>query len=84
MCLPKHSSGAAPDHVYSVGGADFSYTIELRDTGDFGFIHPPELIRASVEEQWAGQKVLLSLLDETFFDGIGPAQHLEASKIVVY
>jgi len=25
------TTGAAPDHVYSVGGADFSYTIELRD-----------------------------------------------------
>ncbi|KAI1495502.1 zinc carboxypeptidase [Biscogniauxia marginata] len=67
------TTGAAPDHVYSIGGAEFSYTIELRDTGDFGFVLPPELIRPTVEEQWEGQKVLLSLLDEVFFDGEGPA-----------
>ncbi|KAI5920416.1 zinc carboxypeptidase [Camillea tinctor] len=67
------TTGAAPDHVYSIGGAEFSYTIELRDTGDFGFVLPPELIRPTAEEQWAGQKVLLSLLDEEFFDGVGPA-----------
>ncbi|GAP92141.1 putative zinc carboxypeptidase [Rosellinia necatrix] len=67
------TTGAAPDHVYSVGRAAFSYTIELRDTGAHGFVLPPELIRPTVEEQWAGQKVLWSLLDEEFFDGEGPA-----------
>ncbi|KPM37621.1 Metallocarboxypeptidase A-like protein [Neonectria ditissima] len=67
------TTGAAPDHVYSIGGADFSYTIELRDTGDFGFVLPPAQIRPTAEEQWEGQKVLLSLLDEVFFDGEGPA-----------
>ncbi|KAI2610242.1 uncharacterized protein GGS25DRAFT_531153 [Hypoxylon fragiforme] len=67
------TTGAAPDHVYSVGGAEFAYTIELRDTGRFGFVLPPELIRPTAEEQWEGQKVLLSLLDEDFFDGEGQA-----------
>ncbi|KAI2629947.1 hypothetical protein GGR54DRAFT_286137 [Hypoxylon sp. NC1633] len=67
------TTGAAPDHVYSIGQADFSYTIELRDTGDFGFVLPPEQIRSAAEEQWEGQKVLLGLLDEEFFDGEGPA-----------
>jgi hypothetical protein len=59
--------------VYAIGGADFSYTIELRDTGALGFVLPPELILPSVKEQWEGQKVLLNLLDEVFFDGNGPA-----------
>ncbi|KAI0887745.1 uncharacterized protein GGS22DRAFT_154152 [Annulohypoxylon maeteangense] len=67
------TTGAAPDHVYSIGGAEFSYTIELRDTGDYGFVLPPEQIRPAAEEQWAGQKALLGLLDEEFFDGRGPA-----------
>ncbi|KAI1134265.1 hypothetical protein F5Y05DRAFT_422838 [Hypoxylon sp. FL0543] len=67
------TTGAAPDHVYSIGRAEFSYTIELRDTGNFGFVLPPEQIKPTVEEQWEGQKVLLSLLDEEFFDGRGPA-----------
>ncbi|TEA12819.1 Metallocarboxypeptidase A-like protein [Colletotrichum sidae] len=67
------TTGAAPDHVYAIGGAGFSYTIELPDTGDFGFVLPAERIRGAAEEQWAGQQVLFSLLDEVFFDGIGPA-----------
>lgn len=52
------TTGAAPDHVYAIGGAGFSYTIELPDTGDSGFVLPPELIRGAAEEQWAGQQVL--------------------------
>ncbi|KAJ3580049.1 hypothetical protein NPX13_g524 [Xylaria arbuscula] len=67
------TTGAAPDHVYSIGRAEFSYTIELRDIGKYGFVLPPELIRPTVEEQWAGQKLLWSLLDEEFFDGEGSA-----------
>ncbi|WYZ45709.1 hypothetical protein EsH8_VIII_001025 [Colletotrichum jinshuiense] len=67
------TTGAAPDHVYAIGGADFSYTIELPDTGDFGFVLPPERILGAAEEQWEGQKVLYTLLDEVFFDGVGPA-----------
>jgi hypothetical protein len=67
------TTGAAPDHVYEVGKAEFSYTIEGRDIGDFGFVLPPNQILASVKEQWEGQKVLYTLLDEPFFDGEGPA-----------
>lgn len=40
--------------------------------GDYGFVLPPEQIRGSAEEQWAGMQVMLSLLDEVFFDGQGP------------
>ncbi|KAJ0117416.1 zinc carboxypeptidase [Diaporthe amygdali] len=67
------SVGNSRDHVYSIGGADFSWTIELPDTGTFGFVLPPEQIRPTVEEQWAGQQVLYSLLNEIFFDDEGPA-----------
>ena len=67
------TTGAAPDHAYSIGGAEFSYTVELRDTGDNGFVLPPAQILPSVIEQWEGQKVLIGLLDEVFFDGRGPA-----------
>ncbi|KAI1653270.1 hypothetical protein F4813DRAFT_375262 [Daldinia decipiens] len=67
------TTGSAPDHIYSIGRAEFSYTIELRDTGKLGFVLPPEQIRPTAEEQWEGQKALLSLLDEEFFDGEGPA-----------
>ena len=67
------TEGGSRDHVYVLGKADWSYTIELRDTGDNGFILPPEQIRSSGEEQWQGMRVMLSLLDEVFFDGQGPA-----------
>ncbi|POS69984.1 hypothetical protein DHEL01_v211621 [Diaporthe helianthi] len=67
------SVGNSRDHMYAVGGAEFSWTIELPDTGEFGFVLPPELIRPTVEEQWAGQLVMYSLLDEVFFDDEGPA-----------
>ena len=65
------------DYIYGVGKADWSYTIELRDTGDFGFVLPPDQIGPAAEEQWAGMQVMLSLLDEVFFDGEGPAAKKE-------
>lgn len=67
------SVGNSRDHVYAIGEAEFSWTIELPDTGEFGFVLPPELIRPTVEEVWVGQAVLLGLLDEVFFDDEGPA-----------
>ncbi|KAH7014258.1 zinc carboxypeptidase [Microdochium trichocladiopsis] len=72
------TTGAAPDHVYATGRAEFSYTIELRDTGNFGFVLPATEIRPTARENWAGQKVLWSLLDEVFFDGQGPAMYQAA------
>jgi hypothetical protein len=32
---------------------------------------PPELILPTAKEQWAGQRELLPILDEEFFDGDG-------------
>ncbi|KAF2023960.1 hypothetical protein EK21DRAFT_79737 [Setomelanomma holmii] len=67
------TTGSSVDHIYTISLAEFSYTIELPDYGDFGFVLPPERIRPTVEGQWVGQQVLLSLLDEEFFNGEGPA-----------
>jgi murein tripeptide amidase MpaA len=67
------TTGSSVDYIYGPGKAQWSYTIELRDTGDFGFVLPPEQIRGSAEEQWAGMGAMLQLLDEVFFDGEGPA-----------
>jgi hypothetical protein len=41
------TTGASIDHVYTIGRARFSFTIELPDAGDYGFILPPERIRAT-------------------------------------
>lgn len=64
------STGYSVDYAYEVGKAKYSYLIELRDTGNYGFILPPEQIRGSVEEQWAGMKTMLSLLDTDLFTSI--------------
>jgi len=71
------TTGSSVDYIYGAGKADWSYTIELRDTGDFGFVLPPDQIRATAEEQWEGIQVMLALLDEVFFDGEGPAIHVQ-------
>jgi len=67
------SVGNSRDHVYAIGEAPFSWTIELPDTGSYGFVLPPEFIKPTVEELWAGQLTLFPLLDEVFFDDNGPA-----------
>ncbi|KAL0934662.1 zinc carboxypeptidase [Colletotrichum truncatum] len=67
------TTGGSIDYTYAIGKADWSYLVELRDTGNHGFVLPPEQIRGSAAEQWEGMKVILSLLDEIFFDGEGLA-----------
>jgi extracellular matrix protein 14 len=42
--------GAAVDWTYAVGGVSWSWTIELRDRGVYGFLLPPDQIRGSGEE----------------------------------
>ncbi|KAK1994138.1 zinc carboxypeptidase [Colletotrichum falcatum] len=67
------TTGGSFDYAHAVGKADWSYLVELRDTGEYGFILPAQQIKGSATEQWEGVKVMLSLLDETFFDGAGGA-----------
>ncbi|KIV90558.1 hypothetical protein PV10_07846 [Exophiala mesophila] len=62
------TTGSSVDYIYGTGKADWAYTIELRDTGDFGFVLPPDQILESAEEQWVGMQLILSLLDEPFFE----------------
>jgi hypothetical protein len=47
------------DYAYENAKAAFSMTVELRDTGRYGFILPPEQIVPSAEEMWAGLSYLL-------------------------
>jgi hypothetical protein len=48
------ATGASDDWAYGVLGADFVYTIELRDTGFWGFLLPEDQIIPTGEETWAG------------------------------
>lgn len=56
------TNGASYDYAYDVNGAEWSSLIELRDTGDYGFILPPEQILPNCEEIWAGMQVMLARL----------------------
>lgn len=47
------ASGSSADYTYGVCGIKYSYGVELRDTGEFGFLLPPAQIIPSGEETWA-------------------------------
>lgn len=48
------ASGSSADYVYGVCGSKYAYGVELRDTGEFGFLLPPNQIIPSGEETYAG------------------------------
>ncbi|ETN41549.1 uncharacterized protein HMPREF1541_03485 [Cyphellophora europaea CBS 101466] len=53
------TSGSSTDYLGDVAGAEYSLTIELRDTGANGFVLPASQILPSGREQWAGMRYLL-------------------------
>ncbi|KAI9154676.1 zinc carboxypeptidase [Paramyrothecium foliicola] len=61
------STGYSVDYAYEIGKADYAYLIELRDTGNFGFVLPPDQILISAREQWEGIKVILGYVDQAIF-----------------
>ncbi|EGF79390.1 hypothetical protein BATDEDRAFT_25701 [Batrachochytrium dendrobatidis JAM81] len=48
------ASGSSVDHIYARANVTFSYAVELRDTGNYGFILPPKYIIPSGQETFAG------------------------------
>lgn len=48
------ASGSSADYTYGVCGVVYSYGVELRDTGKYGFLLPPDQIIPSGEETFAG------------------------------
>ncbi|WP_280263268.1 M14 family metallopeptidase [Nocardia wallacei] len=68
----RFRSGSAPEVLYPVGGGlpDWLYgtkgipalTVELRDTGRYGFELPPDQIRPSIDEALDGTNALLAEL----------------------
>jgi murein tripeptide amidase MpaA len=49
-----YTAGTAQDWYYTPGATPLSYTIELRDTGSYGFELPAIQIRPTGQENWAG------------------------------
>lgn len=56
------ASGGSDDWAYGVAMIPYSYTIELRDDGRYGFVLPTSHIIPTGEETWAGVKVLMQEL----------------------
>jgi hypothetical protein len=46
------------DHIYGAYGVVYSYSAELRDTGKYGFLLPPDQIVPSGEEVFEGIKAI--------------------------
>ena len=47
------AAGGSDDWAHGTAGIKYSYTIELRDTGDHGFVLPKEQIIESGDETFA-------------------------------
>ena len=53
------ASGVSVDYTNDVVGSDYTFTIELRDKGNYGFVLPANQIVPSGEEAYAGLRYLL-------------------------
>ena len=47
------ASGSSEDWALGEAGIPYSYSVELRDTGRYGFLLPRDQILATSEEIWA-------------------------------
>lgn len=57
------AAGTCADWVYDGAGA-FSWTVELRDTGEYGFLLPPEQILPTAEENYHAVRYLADYYSE--------------------
>lgn len=56
------ASGDTTDHYYENEGVVYSYTIELRDSGTYGFQLPPDQIVPTATETWNGLKAMINAI----------------------
>ena len=67
-CLMYLAAGTSLDWALGVGDIPYTYTIELRDTGDYGILLPPSEIIPNTTEVWA----FLKMVAEQIINAIGP------------
>ncbi|XP_077990776.1 carboxypeptidase B-like [Glandiceps talaboti] len=53
------SAGSSKDWAYGMMGIVYAYTVELRDTGEYGFLLPEDQILETAQEMYAGFKAAL-------------------------
>ena len=49
----EFSAGSSMDWAHEKAGVRYAFLVELRDTGDFGFVLPPSEIEPSGKEMFA-------------------------------
>ena len=54
--IPDSAAGGSDDYAKGGAGIKYSYTVELRDTGRYGFLLPTSLIKPTVMETFDGLK----------------------------
>ena len=57
------ASGNTVDWTYGTANVTYSYAIELRDTGEYGFLLPEDQIIPSGQETLAGELALLKYIE---------------------
>ena len=65
-CLLYIASGGSMDWALGEAGIPYSYGMELRDTGSYGFILPPGQIIPTGEETWAFHETAARIIIEEF------------------
>ncbi|XP_014667694.1 PREDICTED: carboxypeptidase B-like [Priapulus caudatus] len=60
------TSGTSRDWAKGVAKVKYTYTVELRDTGEYGFLLPEEQIEPTSEETWEAIKVIASQIISEF------------------
>ncbi|CAF4908178.1 unnamed protein product [Rotaria sp. Silwood1] len=61
------ASGSTADWTYGVANVTFSYGVELRDTGKYGFLLPEDQIIPTGEETMAGLVALLQYIEKQVY-----------------
>lgn len=59
------TTGASDDWAKGVAGIKYSYTVELRDHGQYGFLLPASQIIPTAKEIWAGIRTVARLVTTT-------------------
>ncbi|CAF3989692.1 unnamed protein product [Rotaria sordida] len=75
----SYASGSTVDWTYGTANIIFSYGVELRDTGDYGFLLPENQIIPTGKETLAGELALLKYIERHV---LGAAAAAEAEPSV--
>ena len=61
------AAGSSCDWAYTKANIKYSYALELRDEGQYGFMLPTSQIQPTVEETWAGLEAMADAIVKEFY-----------------